>query len=462
FLVDFFIGLLALSKRDNSAAKALALTAFSLGLWSMELFLLTVVKDLSLLTFWFHVTRWGMFFIPPSLGLLTWYLIGGKSRIFLYSVIVPCFVISTLLSLANLLIFPSTLIPATGGFLPKIDAVFYVFALSFLWCLTGSIILGASRFKQATHREKQRVRWLLIILLMIMLAGLASIYLVKYAFYLKLVGAVTNIVCITLLFYATVQHNLMDLRAALSAGIARGSVLVAIVWSYFYIVGVMGDDAKSVGGIAVMILFVVAVLELYPRLLKLILPGAKKILVKHGYEFEHVKEDIEKALNHTMSFSMMFEILDHLFLKIIRVENYKILIVKSDATGNGVDFELSSHKSFEFISASDPLVSYCLQHGNPAMTDEMPPSIRTTMEENLAGLGLTVIADKKVLAVVLVGKPLAMPYYRYDDIRTFEWLANQMGQVLSRLIRLEQMYDQLGEAKKTLSMLGMMNHYHHD
>ncbi len=463
-LVDLFVVFLALSKRSNPAAKPLALTAFSIGLWSLELFLLTVVKDLSVLSFWFHLTRWGMFFIAPSVAFLVWRLIGGgASRLFLQAVVIPAFIFSSILSFANLLFFPSVLVPAIGGYLPKVDNIFYFFAGSFLSCLLATVFFCAAKFKSGTHREKQRIRWLLMTVTLILLMGLISIYLVKYSFYLKFVGAVANIVFISLLFYATVQNNLMDVRSAIGVTMARAAILAAIVWSYFYVIEFMGDGFNSLGGAAVMIVFVVAVLELYPRLLKWLLPNAKKMLVKHGYEFDLVKEDTEKALNHTMSISTMFEVLDHLFLKIIRVNHYKILVIESDVTRNvsrvsdGV-----IHLPLEFVAEEHSLVSYCVQNGSLNMADEMPYAIKHEMEVQRAALCFAVTFNKKILAIVLVGTSSDLSYYRYDDIKMFEWLSSELGQVLQRLIRLDDMQDQLGEAKKTLSMLGMMSHYHHD
>jgi signal transduction histidine kinase len=47
-------------------------------------------------------------------------------------------------------------------------------------------------------------------------------------------------------------------------------------------------------------------------------------------------------------------------------------------------------------------------------------------------------------------------------MKMFEWLQAELGQVFNRLIRLNNMQDELGEAKKTLSMLSLMSHYHHD
>jgi signal transduction histidine kinase len=462
-LVDLLVALLALSKKNNSAAKALAFTGFCLGLWSLELFLLTVLKNESILSLWFHITRWGMFFIPPSLALLSWRLVGGNSKTFLNFVVIPSFVASALLSASNLFIFPSVLIPAQGGFLPKVDNIFYLFALTFLWCLVSSIILGAVRFRRATHREKQRARWLLIILLMVLVVGLASIYLVKFAFYLKLVGAVTNVTFIFLLFYATVQHNLMDVRAAVSIGLARAAILAAIVWLYFYVIGLMGDNVNSIGGIAAMVIFVVMVLELYPRMLKLILPNAKKLLLKNSYEFDSVREDTEKALSNTVSFLVMSEVLNHLLLKIIRVTHYKMLLLQPEAATDASEESDSNLPAvFGFVSESNLLVHYALQKNTLLVADEVPEVIRIEMEKHNAALCFSVAYQNKAIALMLIGGSSSLSYYRYDDIRMFEWLMRELGQVINRLVGLDKMQDQLGEAKKTLSMLGMMSHYHHD
>lgn len=462
-LVDFAIVFLALSKRNNPAAKALALTAFSMGLWSMELFLLTIIQDLPTLTLWFHLTRWGMFFIAPCIALLVWNLIGGKSKIFLYFTVIPSFIFAATISLANLLIFPSELIPATGGYLPKVDAIFYCFAIGFIYCLLSTISFGALKFKSATHREKQKIRWLLATIILILVLGAISIYLVKYKFYLKLVGAIANIGCISLLFYATVQNHLMDVRSAVSMGMARTLILAVIIWGYFYIVELIGGLNESIGGAAVMIVFVVAVLELYPRLLKWILPSAKKILGQQNYELHQVKEETKKAFNDSLSFKMMMDVLDHLFINILKINNYKVLMIQSnEESANDENINLLNNLPFKIVATDDPLVTYCAQQTQLIMADEMPDTMRGEMEKYRATLCFPVTSENKILAIVLVGEATHSRYYRYDDMKIFEWLKAELGQVLERLIRLNSMQNQLGEAKKTLSMLSLMNHYHHD
>ncbi len=459
-IIDIVVGILAFSKKDNPAAKALALTVFSLGAWSLELYLLTVIKNVDILNVLFHVTRWGMFFIPATFAFLTWRLIGSRSEKFKKLIVIPSFLMSALLSFANTFVFPSTLREVDGGYLPNTDAIFYLFLISFIWSFVGSIGMVFASYNKSPNREKQRLKWLFITLCVSFTGGVLGITSMPSEFYLsRFVGSITNIVFVVLLFYSTIQHNLMDFRLALSVGLTKAILLGFFIWLYFVVTSVVGDHTESVGGVLILLLFVALILEAYPRLLKWILPNAKKILAKHGYEFDQVKEDTEAALRNSINFSMMTEVLDHLFLKVLKLTNYKILMIKQQV--ESVDGGLSS-LPFELINENRPLVTYCTEQAQLIMADEMPEIIRSEMEKHKAGLCFPVISEEKALAIVLVGEPTHFSYYRYDDMKVFEWLRTELEQVFNRVIRLNNMHEQLGEAKKTLSMLSLMNHYHHD
>jgi signal transduction histidine kinase len=461
-IIDIVVGFLALSKKNNPAGKALAFTVFSLGVWSLELYLLTVIKNVDVLNILFHLTRWGMFFIPAAFALLTWRLIGSRSKKFKNLVVIPSFLISILLSLVNTFIFPSTLREVDGGYLPNTDIIFYLFLISFIWCFVGAIGMVFLSYSSTPNREKQRLKWLCITLCVSFTGGVLGIYSMPSDFYLsRFVGSITNIVFVALLFYSTIQHNLMDFRLALSVGLSKAILLGFFIWLYFVVTSVVGDHTESIGGVLTFLFFVALILEAYPRLLKWVLPNAKKILVKHGYEFEQVKSDTENALRNSITFSMMLEVLDHLFLKILRLHNYKILMIQVDAATNESNTRLNS-LPFEFVTEENALISYCTQHAQLVMADEMPSSLREEMKKHNAALCFPIFSDKKILAAVLIGEATHFSYYRYDDMKMFEWLQAELGQVFNRLIRLNNMQDELGEAKKTLSMLSLMNHYHHD
>lgn len=465
-LFDLGLAGLAFSKKDNPAAKALAFLLFSLSIWLLELFFLTTLTNVELLNILFHITRGGMFFIPLGFALLTWRLVGSRSNTFKNIFIIFGAFFSVSLWLYNMFIAPSTLKETDSGYLPELDIIYYMFMAYLVWCFAGSIVLVCVSYKSSSSREKQRLKWLLITLLVSFSCGLIVLFTMPTGleFYLsKFVGVITNVVFVSLLFYSTIQHNLMDFRLALSVGLSKAILLGFFIWLYFVVTSVVGDHTESVGGILILFLFVALILEAYPRLLKWILPNAKKIIAKHGYEFDQIKADTEIALRNSINFSMMTDVLNHLFVKVLRLNTYKILMIKQQA--ESADSDINNKLSglpFELIAEDNPLVTHCTQQTQLLMADEMPDLIRNEMEKYNAGLCFPVRSGDKILAIVLVGEPTHFSYYRYDDMKVFEWLKTELEQVLNRLIRLNNMHEQLGEAKKTLSMLSLMSHYHHD
>ncbi len=451
-LIDICLGLFALSKKSNPAAKALAFTTFSLGGWSFELYLLTVVSDVEVLDVWFHVSRWGMFFIPPSFALLTWRIVGASSTLFFRLVVLPGFACSMLLGITNLFFLPSLLSKSVIGYLPKVDSVYYMFVGIFLWCFCGAICLSILRFRVVTQREKKRVKWLLITLLVSFLGGAFNLFVMPNDMYLSnYMGSVLNIVFVALLFYSTIQHQLMDLRSVISAGISRIVLLTFFVWTIFFFFSLSGPLDKGSSSFVVLAILIVVFLELYPRLLKWILPGAKKLIEKDGYDFNLVISDAVLALNECMSLSHLRRACDHLFYQVVRVTTYKIVVFDSENKASQV-----SESEIELLDV------YCSEVNGVVFADEAPEKVRAILFKCSADACFSIDYKGSNLGFVFTGPIASHAYYRYDDIRVFEWLRLELGKTLSRINQLDKMEDQLGQAKKTLSMLSVMNHYHHD
>ena len=465
-LFDLGLAGLAFSKKDNPAAKALAFLLLSLSIWLFELFLLTSLTNIFWLDILFHVTRLGMFLIPFGFALLTWRLVGSRSVLFKKIFIYFGAFFSSALWICNMFISPSELTEVDGGYLPKLDAIYYTFICYLIWCFAGSIFLVVSSYKSSPSREKQRLKWLLITLLVSFSCGLSVLFSMPTglgAYLSKFVGVITNVVFVSLLFYSTIQHNLMDIRLALSLGLTKVLLLVFFVWLYFVVTALVGNHTDSIGGILTLLAFLVLMLEAYPRLLKWLLPNAKRIIAGHDYDFYQVKEDTEKALGGSINFTSLSHTLDKLLIKTLRLSNYKILLVRQNIGLNHANHNYKTNNlPFEIASESDPVVSYSLHNNQLLMADEMPENLQHEMKKHNAYLCFPVFSDHLITAVVMIGPPINLSYYRYDDIRVFEWIKSELGQTLERLIRLNNMQDQLGEAKKTLSMLSLMNHYHHD
>src|SRR5690606_1202886 len=145
-------------------------------------------------------------------------------------------------------VFPSELLKTDGGYLPKPDLAFYAFGFYFVWCFFGSLAFVAVSYKTALSREKQRLKWVLITLLVCFFIGIILIKTMPQDFYLsKFMGPISNIIFVAFLFYTAIQHNLMDFRLALSVGLSKAVLLGFFVWLYFVVTSAVGDQSESNG-----------------------------------------------------------------------------------------------------------------------------------------------------------------------------------------------------------------------
>lgn len=461
--VDFLVAVFALSSKQATASRPMALVALSMGFWSLELFVLSSVDDLSYLYPLFHLTRWGMFLIPPSLTLLTWRLIGRNSKHFFYFAVCPGFVLSILLCISNFFFMRSSLEQVTGGYQPEPDVIYALFSASFVASLLACIGLGFKRFRGATYREAQKIKWLLIVLAATLMLGIISMLLIRYPFYLKLVGASINIVFIGLLFYATVQHHLMDVKLALSVGLVKATAVAVILWSYFFVGAFMGAPMDTTSHIVVMVIFIYITLELYPLYREWALSKTKKIVSLRPYDSKKLQQNVRLMLDASFDKATFGHVLDYVFVENMKLTSYCLLSVDLSNRTLNQDVEMGGEKFKGGSEVIDELlISNSIANQGFILTDECSGVIRDSMEFNaLSGL-FGVMNNDSLVAIVLLGKPIGDDYYHYDDMILVDWLIKDLGAVISRLHKLNEVYDDLSDAKKTLSLLSMMNQYHHD
>lgn len=463
-ILDLIFGAIALTKKRDGTTKAFAFAACCIAAWSFELFVLSSLTN----TFWretlFHILRIGMFLIPPALALLTWRLIGARSQQFYRWVLVPGFTLSITLGVFNTFFFPSELRQVKSGYLPVPDTIYYGFILSFAWCFIASIALGILSYRSVTAREKQKLKWLLITLILTFAFASLAIYLLKFDFYLsKLIGVVPNLVFVSSLLYATIRHELMDIRAILSAALARILILASFSGSYFALITNMEDQASLTNAL-IAIAFFAVFLEAYPRLLKWLLPNTNRLLAAGTYDFEEVTQQMRGRLGKCSSYAELNELLDYLFHHVIKVRQYQLFLAESGENAETQYVSLSNPGRVFNLSNAAQLASQAQGASSSiVMIDETIPELKTKLEQNSAISCFPVVMNGAIVALIFVGRSLtSASYYRYDDIRLMEWMVGELAQTLQRINMLEKLHREMAEAKKKLSLLNVMNLYHHD
>jgi hypothetical protein len=467
-LIDLAIGIYAVRKRPNAATSALLFVALCSASWSFELFLLTYLGNTATLNTWFHIFRVGMFFIPSSMALLAWRIIDDSSVVFFRLVVMPSLGASFCLAIANLFFLPSILEPAIQGFLPQVDIIYYLYASLFIGTMVALIVFGTSRFCFVTERKKLRIKWLLITMTMTLLSGCISLFLMTYDFYLsKLVSVAGKTLFIAMLFYSTVQYNLMDVRLALSVGGARLLLLPFFCWLYFSVISSIADSFDSVGSTITLTIFCITVLESYPRILQWLLVNTKKVFSINKFELEEAVKVCRQRLSCCVGLVDLQEILDYVFCDVAKIEMYQVFMARdmardSSEGSNKELVELFSGKKLGEICPKNLLACRDLGASNMIFSDELSEPAKHIFQATDGKAFLCIMSEKNLEAVVALGCPTASAHYEYNDIRLFEWLASELAQPLKRIQAIEVFENELHEAKKRLSLLSMMNHYHHD
>lgn len=458
--VDLLIGVLALSRRKQKGVTALALISFSACIWSIELFLLTYIQDREVLDPWFHLTRLGMFLIPPSLALLVWQLIASQSHYFKKLIVIPGFILAAILFLLNNSLLPSTLNLTSTGYLPTPDLIYYGFIFCFLLCLVGSIIFTLLVFRSVSSRDKQRIQWLLITLVASFICGLASLILVSYDFYLsKFIGSSTNIVFMLLLFYATVTHHLMDFKFAVSLAVSRLLLLTLLACLYFAALPTLSSMAGEPTRFILLLALFALTLEMYPRLLKWLEPNARKLLTSQNYDYQKVVDEMRHGLRNCNDMNQLSQLLNHVFYNVLRVQEYHVCHIGPQ--GNSAICTTSANR--EAIELSSELFAEgAAQRQGLVMADETHGDTRSKLASLSAACFFPLFWEGRLIAIILIGKPVSSSYYRYDDIRLMEWMVGELAQTLQRISMLDKLHREMAEAKKKLSLLNVMNLYHHD
>ncbi len=465
-IIDVIVGVFALSRHDKRAPVALALFLFSLALWQTELYLLTVIKDIDVLTVWFHLTRTGMFFAPMMLALLAWRICGSSSQFFKKFILIPGFVAAGVVSLLNNTLLPSELLPAESGFLPKPDIILYLFLGIFLAGVPGSIVLAIFSYRRVPEREKRRIKWLLISLLWIALFSVSSIWIAAQggAYLSGFLGAVSNSVFVMVLLYATINHHLTDVGSALSMLFARIIALGCTLGLYFTIRSQFEDRITGDSSLIFGIVFLIIALELYPRLLRLVHPSARKLMMSGGYDLHAVKRAIQVAFKRSLETEDLEAVLDYYLKNIMRVTHYEVAVVHKDL--NSSAFRLSTMDGNDAGEKTEisSLAPINVEFPHLVMIDEADPELRSMMEKREVIACLPLIYEEDLVGILFVGhlNSYGTSYYRYDDIQLLEWLMIELPATLSRIVLHDSLQDDLDEAQKTMSMIELLNQYHHD
>ncbi len=460
-ILDFALCAYVLLTQPKAPA-ATAFMSFCLGIWSLELFSLSYISNIEILTPIFHLTRWGMLFMPAALVFLTFQLVKEKMGAYVQFALLPCFIMSFGLSIANTFFFPSELQPANSGYLPEKDLIYTAFIVELLYATIATLAQSIIIFSSANKRDKQKIIWWIILGTIIfgLAIGIAMVFLTLNRNYLSnFLGTYPNLAYITCILYITNNKNPKDLKKSLSIIATNTLVITIILSTYFYLGSLTGIFTPSASNIIISSIILVPAILFYSKITRYGVTSISRLFAKHSYDKDTIIREFNEAFRNTNSIQELSKKVETLFLCIIRVK--KVEFHKAPSKNAKTDLG-SDNSTPEQHTEPNPCISYAETHDLLFFSDEVPPNVSTYMRKRNLEAILPITTNNQLAYIICIGEPRTYKFFENEDIVLFGWLQTELSNAIIRIEKLKNMKNELNESRKTLSMLEVMNQYHHD
>ena len=417
--------------------------------WSLELFLLTSIKDKEILSLAVHLLRVGMFFIAPALILfstrITKYT-NKYSNFFLKTSIS----ISALISLANNLFFNSTLVKNHEGFLPKPDFISLVHQINFLLAVIGSVAICFLAYRKTIFTEKQRITWVIVAYFVGSFFGILSFS------YSKIFGILGVVSFLWLVAYSVFRYRLISTRVFASR------LLTTIVIKLSLVMGLLLIDEFTIYYDLIQkeqlnyysAAYMVCCLSAYNKLQSHFQPYTNSLLISHFYDLKQEQSRILNTLPHCLDWKDLKGLLDDIFYRLIKVDNYRIyLCVERPNVFKEFNLvtNIEDHKEQTFNNYAE-LTYY----------EEASSSKKIDFTDSKQSAFLPISLNSEVIGMITLGQPQKKEQFSYQDTQLLSWLGNQLGGHLPLILKYNESMHELEEARQTISMIETFNAYNHD
>ncbi len=421
------------------------------ALWSTELFLLATMRDIETLSTAFHLLRVGMFFIAPALVLFSLVITNTHNRWF------NCFFLLSFgtslgISILNNLFFPSTLVLSNWGYLPQSDIISFSHRISFVLSVAVSILICGLSYRKTIFTEKQRIAWIILAYTLAFLFGMLSFD------FSKIFGPIGAISSLSILAYAVFRYRLISTPVVISRFLSKGLSSLALIMGYILLNEYMKQSAiiKEDQYLYANAVYMLICFSLYSKLATGLRTYADPLLIDHYYDLEHEKKQIINGLPHCLDGKELKAVLDDIFYRLIRVENYKVYL--KDAQQN----------TFNILDLDNGLIDEKVQEQAFIQCEELTfyEEVEPQNKHHFARLKqsafVPIFGQGRMIAMITLGQPNKKEQYALRDIQLLSWLSEQLGETIQVILEYSRCINELNAARKKNLMIEQFNTYNHD
>lgn len=313
-----------------------------------------------------------------------------------------------------------------------------------------SLVICAIAHRKTIFTEKQRITWVIMAYLVGSFFGVLSFS------YSKIFGTLGAVSFLSLLAYAVFRYRLISTRVFASQLLAKSVIAVSLAMGLILIneftlnYGIM-EKGQVIYSNA---LYMLCCFGLYNKLQNHFQPYTNSLLISHFYDLKQEQSRILNTLPHCLDWKDLKSLLDDIFYRLIKVDNYTIyLCVEQPNVFKKFNLvtNIADHKEQTFNNYAE-LTYY----------EEASSSKKIDFTDLKQSAFLPISLNSEVIGMITLGQPQKKEQFSYQDTQLLSWLGNQLGGHLPLILKYNESMHELEEARQTISMVETFNAYNHD
>ena len=313
-----------------------------------------------------------------------------------------------------------------------------------------SLVICAIAHRKTIFTERQRITWV------IMAYFVGSFFGVLSFSYSKIFGTLGAVSFLSLLAYAVFRYRLISTRVFASQLLAKSIIAVSLAMGLILIneftlnYEIMGKRQVIYSNA----LYMLCCFGLYNKLQNHFQPYTNSLLISHFYDLKDEQSRILNTLPHCLDWKDLKGLLDDIFYRLIKVDNYTIyLCVERPNVFKKFNLvtNIADHKEQTFNNYAE-LTYY----------EEASSSKKHDFTNLKQSAFLPIKLNSEVIGMVTLGEPQKKEQFCYQDTQLLIWLSDKLRERIPLIIKYNEIMYELEQARQTISMVETFNAYNHD
>jgi len=467
-ITSFLLGLIVYSRNSKSVINiTYGLFCLAGVVWSFSYFIWQISNNEKDALFWCRALMAGAIFIPVCylhhiFSLL--HLLRNK-RIFLIISYSICF-------LAFAINFTPFFVSGVSkklyfNYWPNPGIAFKFFLPVWIYFVIYSVFIILSYLKQSSGVLRSQLRYVLIGTIVGWSGGITNFPL-WFNLNFPPVGNILMSMYFAIVAYAIAKYRLMDIRVAFTRIGIFLTVYTLVLGIPFWIGFKLLGQGLWLTPVALMGFFATVGPFIYLFLQK----RAEDQLLQEQRRYQMTLRQASAGMSRIKDLKKLLNLIVYIVTRAVRLDH--ALVYMHDQPRN--QFILGAHKRrnghitfIKTIPDDSPLITYLVETGAPIVYEEIKQRVQDYADQDLAAvekivvalegdLVLPILIEKRLLAIIILGKKESGKLYTEDDLSVFSILANQTALAIENAQFYEEMkitQEQLFQAEK-MATIGTM------